>query len=437
MSSFSFSKSIALVCILLVACTSNETPTETEELVEVAYIVPVYETASELSAKVSIDSAKDYAAAGKIITYQNYIFINRPNEGIHVVDNSDPQTPVNLNFITLPGSLDMAIIDDHLYADMYSALVVLDISDVTQPEIMEEFTVEDVFYYNPYEYFPAELDLSGYNYTRYESVENERGIVTSWEVEIREEPISDQELRYVTLEMTTDVATDAADNVAFNEVSTAGSMTRFLPVDRYLYTINFNELILFNIEENYQPNRFARLDTGTQAETLFQLNDLLFVGSTTGMLMYDVANPANPEYLNSIDHFRSCDPVVADESYAYVTLRGGTNCFTQANELQIIDIQNPSELSVVSRQALYNPHGLALWNDYLFVCDGSAGLKIIDVSDREEPEILSSENIPFAYDIIIDYPNAMVVGESILYQYDLTNLPEITKTAELPLSSID
>lgn len=437
MSSFSFSKYAAFLCLLLIACNSSETPSETEELVEVAYIVPVYETTSQLSAKISINPAKDYAAAGKIITYQHYIFINRPNEGIHVVDNSDPQNPVNLHFITLPGSLDMAIIDDHLYADMYSALVVLDISNVTQPEIMEEFTVEDVFYYNPYEYFPAELDLSGYNYTRYESVENDRGIVTSWEVEIREEPISDQELQYVTLEMATAVTPDVADDVAFNEISTAGSMTRFLPVDRYLYTINFNELILFNIENNYQPNRFARLDTGTQAETLFQLNDLLFVGSTTGMLMYDVANPANPEYLNSIDHFRSCDPVVADEAYAYVTLRGGTNCFTQANELQIIDIQNPSELSVVARQALYNPHGLAIWDDYLVVCDGSAGLKIIDISDREEPEVLNTVTIPFAYDIIIDYPNAMVVGESTLYQFDLSNLPEITKTAELPLSSND
>jgi hypothetical protein len=430
-----FSKSFGLLCLLFVACKSNDHPGETEDLVEVAYIVPVYETASQLSARVSVDPAKDYAAAGKIITYQNYIFINRPNEGIHVVDNSNPQQPINLHFITLPGSLDMAVIDDHLYADMYSALVVIDISEVTQPQIMEEFTVEDVFYYNPYENFPEELDLSGYNHTRYEPIENDRGIVTSWEIEIREEPISEEELRYVTLEMTSDVLTVVDDGTDFNQTSSAGSMTRFLPIDRFLYTINFNELILFEIDDNHQPNRFARLDTRTQAETLFQLNDFLFVGSTTGMLMYDVTSPANPEYLNSIDHFRSCDPVVADEAYAYVTLRGGTNCFTQSNELQIIDIQNPAELSVVARQVLYNPHGLALWNEYLLVCDGAAGLKIINVSDRENPEIIASENIPFAYDIIIDYPNAMIVGESVLYQFDISNLPEITQTAELPLSA--
>jgi hypothetical protein len=193
--------------------------------------------------------------------------------------------------------------------------------------------------------------------------------------------------------------------------------------------------VLFSIGDNYQPSRFARLDTRTQAETLFQLNNLLFIGTTTGMLMYDVASPSNPNYLNSIEHFRSCDPVVADENYAYVTLRGGTNCFTETNELQIIDIRTPEELSVVTRQVMFNPHGLAIHKDYLLVCDGSAGLKVVDVTNREQPEILSTDNIPFAYDIIVDFPTALVVGKGVLYQYDLSNLPEIVKTNELVLTN--
>ena len=72
----------------------------------------------------------------------------------------------------------------------------------------------------------------------------------------------------------------------------------------------------------------------------------------------------NPNYINSIEHFRSCDPVVADLSYAYVTLRGGTNCFTETNELQIIDIRDPQNLTVVSRQVMFNPHGLAIHENF-------------------------------------------------------------------------
>ena len=424
-------------CLLLASCSLfRDEIVDDREMVDVAYFVPQYETTAQLAAKATIASPKDYAEAGKIVTYQNYIFINKPNEGVHIVDNSNPAAPVNLHFINIPGSLDLTIIDNHLYSDMFSALVVFDISDVTQPDLIEDFTVEEVFYYNPYRTLDAvSSPEESYVYTQYESIDDSRGIVTGWEVEIRQEPLEEQ-IRYLRLDDTAVAETTSTDQASeFNQVSTAGSMTRFLPIDRYLYTINFNELVLFSIGDNYQPSRFARLDTGTQAETLFQLNDLLFVGSTTGMLMYDVTSPSNPNYLNSIEHFRSCDPVVADENYAYVTLRGGTNCFTQTNELQIIDIRNPEELSVVARQVMFNPHGLAIHQDYLLVCDGSAGLKVVDVSDREEPQILLTDNIPFAYDIIVDFPSAIMVGEGILYQYDLSNLPEIVKTNELVLSN--
>ena len=435
---FDFLKISSLsLCLLLASCSLfKDEIIDDREMVDVAYFIPQYETTEQLAAKVTVESPKDYAEAGKIVTYQNYIFINKPNEGVHVVDNSNPAAPVNLHFINIPGSLDLTIIDDHLYSDMFSALVVFDISDVTQPDLIEDFTVEEVFYYNPYRTLDTSIrPEGGYTYTQYESIDNSRGIVTGWEVEIRQEPLEEQ-IMYLRLEDTAVAETTSTDQAnGFNEVSTAGSMTRFLPIDRYLYTINFNELVLFSIGDNYQPSRFARLDTGTQAETLFQLNDLLFVGSTTGMLMYDVTSPGNPNYLNSIEHFRSCDPVVADENYAYVTLRGGTNCFTQTNELQIIDIRTPEELSVVARQVMFNPHGLAIHQDYLLVCDGAAGLKVVDVSDREEPQILSTENIPFAYDIIVDFPSALVVGEGVLYQYDLSNLPEIVKTNELVLTN--
>ena len=407
-----------------------------EDLVDVTYFVPVYETTDQLAQKVSIDPPKDYAEAGKIVTYQQYIFINKPQEGIHVVDNSDPANPQNLHFISIPGSLDMSIIDDHLYSDMYSALVVFDISSITEPQLVEDFTVEDVFYYNPYITLDMVINTTEIGqYTRYEPIDNSLGIVTSWRTEVRQEPLEDQQLRYLMLE-SADVSTTATtDGANFGEVSTAGSMTRFLPIESYLYTINFNELVLFSIAEDYRPSRFARLDTGTQAETLFQLNDLLFVGSTTGMLMYDVSSPSNPDYINSINHFRSCDPVVADTDYAYVTLRGGTNCFTETNELQIIAISDPQNLEVVSRQVMFNPHGLAIHGDFLIVCDGGAGLKVLDVEDRVNPEVVTTESIPFAYDIIVDYPNAVVVGEGVIYQYNLSTLPEITKTAELTLTT--
>ena len=171
-----------LVALFFLGCNlfKDEVIDDTE-LVDVTYFVPVNENTDQLAQKVSIDPPKDYAQAGKIVTYQQYIFINKPQEGIHVLDNSDPANPENLHFISIPGSLDMSIIDDHLYSDMFSTLVVFDISSITQPEIIKEFTVEDVFYYNPYITLESVVNtVESSEFTRYDPVDNTLGIVTGW-----------------------------------------------------------------------------------------------------------------------------------------------------------------------------------------------------------------------------------------------------------------
>ena len=103
------------------------------------------------------------------------------------------------------------------------------------------------------------------------------------------------------------------------------------------------------------------------------------------------------------------------------------------NELQIIDIQDPQNLSVVGRHILFNPHGLAVVGNYLIVCDGTAGVKVVGVTDRASPTILNIYPIDFAYDVILSHPNALVVGEQVMYQYDISNLPELVKISEFDI----
>jgi len=407
--------------------------TNNQEWVDVSYVTPIYKSTSDLADEIFIDEPKVQTGLGKIITYGDMVFINQPMEGIHVVDNSNPASPMNHSFISIPGNVDLAIVDNHLYADMFSALVVFDLSDLDSPKFLEDFTVEDVFYYDSYWNFPNEIWEEGHvRFADY--VDTSMGIVVGWETEVRRERIDNTygpELAFDDV----GVAVPGSDVDFMSNTSTAGSMARFLPIEGYLYTINFSDLVLFQLAQNYKPNPWIRIDTETQAETLFYLNDLLFVGSVNGMLMYDVTDASYPLFINKIEHMRSCDPVVADSEYAYVTLRGGTNCFTDLNELQIIDIQTPEDLQVVSHKSLFNPHGLGIYEDHLIICDGSAGIKVLDVADRSQPEIMTSYPIGFAYDVIIDYPNAMVVGEEMLFQYDLSDLPELTLLSQTPIHS--
>ena len=428
---------LLLITIFFTAsCEWDSVNNADEEWVDVTYVTPVYETASSLVDQVVVVEPKEQTSLGKIITYQNYVFVNEPMEGIHIVDHTDPSNPINLSFISIPGNLDMSIVDDHLYVDMFSSLAVFDIRDVLSPKFKESYTVENVFDYDTFWNFPFEIWENPNSYIEYrEFPDKNRGIVVDWQIETISEKRSLYEYRNYNDGAIPDVALSSEDgNIdGVQQTSTAGSMTRFLPIDGYLYTINFNELVLFRIESDYRPSPWIKKNTQTQAETLFQLNDLLFVGSVNGMLLYDVSNAADPDYINRIEHMRSCDPVVADANYAYVTLRGGTNCFTDINELQIIDIQDPQNLSVVFRKDMYNPHGLGIYDDHLIICDGTAGIKIVDVSTPTEPNIVNSAPIQFAYDVIIDYPHALVVGDTDLYQYDISNLPEMQLISQTPI----
>jgi len=43
---------------------------------------------------------------------------------------------------------------------------------------------------------------------------------------------------------------------------------------------------------------------------------------------------------------------------------------------------------------------------------------------------LETYPIPFAYDVILNYPSAVVIGEGKLYQYDLSELPKLILISE-------
>ena len=101
----------------------------------------------------------------------------------------------------------------------------------------------------------------------------------------------------------------------------------------------------------------------------------------TGLFIYDISNGAAPVNEGQFMHARACDPVVADNDYAYVTLRSGTFCSGIDNELDVINIQY-SFPSLVKIYPMTNPHGLSKDGNLLFVCDGKDGLKIYDASHQ-------------------------------------------------------
>lgn len=116
---------------------------------------PVYLSYEDLRGPLQIDTSKELEEAGKIYRYQNYLFVNEPNQGIHVYDNTHPDAPVHKGFIVIPGNLDIAIKNGYLYADSYVDLIVIDLSNPDNLVVTKR--IEDVFPYDAYQNIPDEI----------------------------------------------------------------------------------------------------------------------------------------------------------------------------------------------------------------------------------------------------------------------------------------
>ncbi len=383
---------------------------------------PVYMSYDNLRTSITLEQNIVLKNPGKIYFKDNYIFIVEELKGIHVYDNTNPASPVSKVFIKLPGVIDISISGSVMYADSFVDLVVLDLQDINA--IHEVNRVKNIL---PYTVPPA-----GNTYPL-SYVDQEKGVVIEWELKTIKEKVNQQYNPYpvfwdkgVYLDMVN--ASGASSGVSGSGVGVGGSMARFGIKDNVLYVLDRNTLKVFDITTKDIPVKVTDIFPGWSAETMFLTENTMFLGTTTGMVIYDITIPLSPRSKTFFTHARSCDPVIVDDTLAYITLRTGTLCSGTQNTLSVVNIKNLNSPSLVMTYAMTNPHGLGKDGDLLFICDGSAGLKIYDASN---PKTITSHlvftysNIN-AYDVIPIGAVLVLIGENGLYQYDYSNVKSIS-----------
>jgi hypothetical protein len=201
----------------------------------------------------------------------------------------------------------------------------------------------------------------------------------------------------------------------------AGSLSRFALGEEFLYTVNESNLLTFDISSPAEPKKWTSAYVGWGLETIFKKDYKLYIGSMSAMYIYGVYQEGNPVYMSEFFHATSCDPVVVEGNYAYVTLRSGSPCRTGNNALNIIDISNPYEPKLRAEYAMLNPHGLAVQNSILFICEGRAGLKIFNAENPDSIRKLAYLDSIEAIDIIVENDIASIIGYTHVWQFRITN----------------
>ena len=383
-------------------------------------LVPVYKSKNEVYANIKSNPSQEIKSPGKIFIYGNYIFLNEIDKGVHVIDNSNPANPVEKTFIDIPGNLDIAVKGSTLYADLYTDLVAVDISNPLQAKFMKY--VANVF--------PER------NYTNGFVADNTR-IIVGWakkDTTIRLTQPTRNYVAYDYLLLSPQANSTGSAAAAPSIPGISGSMARFSVVNDYLYSVNHSMLGTFNIGERNNPQKMSDNNIGWNIETIYPFKDKLFVGSTSGMFIYDITNPALPSRVGQFSHARSCDPVIADNNNAYVTLHDGTPCQGFNNQLDVLNITNLSSPSLLKTYPMTHPHGLTKDNNLLFICDGRDGLKMYDATDPSAIVLKKHITGIETYDAIAWNNNLIVVAKDGLYQYDYSNPNDLIERSKLTIN---
>lgn len=385
--------------------------------------IPVYKTLAEVRKGMKSNAPQPLKAPGKLYIYGKYIFLNEQQQGIHVIDNSDPTSPKNIAFINIPGNVDLAVKGNTLYADSWSDLVTFDISNpqdvVTKNFLNNVFPHRSIYYSSNGNVNPDSIR-----------------VLTKW---LEKDTTVDCETYRILYESFYSLASaDKSGNYASPSLGggQGGSMARFTLVNDYLYTVTTNTLNTFDLSTPQQPAFVAKTNLNNwQIETIFPFKDKLFIGSASGMYIYNVNNPGNPVSQGTFSHVRSCDPVIADDDYAFVTLRSGTTCQGFTNQLEVLGIVNPASPYLVKVYPMTNPHGLSKDNNLLFICDGKDGVKVYDATNVSDLKLLKKIDGLDAYDVIAYNKRALVVAKDGLYQFNYADVSNIKLLSKIDLTN--
>ncbi|HEX7846173.1 MAG TPA: hypothetical protein VF476_10270 [Chitinophagaceae bacterium] len=379
---------------------------------------PVYKTKDEVRANIKSNPGKAVSNPGKLYIRGNYIFLNDIDKGIHIIDNSNPSNPRNVAFIDIPGNLDIAVKGNTLYADLYTDLVTIDITNPLQ--VVVKKITDGIF---PHRYWGG----------GYVGPNGNTMVVTDWvrkDTTVTESCVNSGGWWGVRNDVFLASASSASPGTnAPSPVGQGGSMARFAIMSERLYTVGSGDLDVFNISNPVDPVRTANVPIGWDIETIYPFQNKLFIGSMSGMYIYNVSNPDAPVQTGQFAHVRTCDPVIADNNYAYVTLSSGTPCQGFTNELDVLQLNNLINPTLVKVYNMKNPKGLSKDGDYLFICDD--GLKVFNASNVQNLQLIKQIKNLETYDVIAYNKRALVVAKDGLYQFDYTDINNITQLSKI------
>ena len=210
-----------------------------------------------------------------------------------------------------------------------------------------------------------------------------------------------------------------ADSAASANTGKGGSLAKFTIVGNHIYAVSSHFLYTVDISNPATPKKVGQTPLSFDMETIYPFRNRLFIGSRTGLYIYSIDTASSPRLIGEAKHGRSCDPVVANDSISYATLKGNSFCGPATSGLYVYDVKDLSKPALKKTIPINEPIGLGLSDSALYVCCAAEGLKVYSLQDPYNP--VEKKAITGVYFIDVIPFDSLLIGwaEDGLYLYDI------------------
>ncbi len=272
-----------------------------------------------------------------IYLYDSLLFISDENSGIMIYSVKDLTAPRKMGEILLSGHSGLAVRGNMIYANSYNMVYALkmksDFTFDTMCVLGEKYNYDPMYY---------ESDCVGF------------------------------------FGCSSPMANSSPD-MSVNGIG--GSYAIFAVIDSFLYYIDDSYLKTMDISNPDTIIELSRTFIDWTIETLYPTEKHLYVGGRGGMYVFSRSDPENPKQIGMLQHFQAYDPVVVQDTIAYVTLRKGNNNGNSRDALLVVNISDLTNPTLISELSTQTPYGLAVKDTLLYVSNGYNGMSLYNVSN--------------------------------------------------------
>jgi len=347
----------------------------------------VYGNLDDLRSAELISPSKSLIDPGKVYVSDDLLLIGEEGQGIHVYDNSTPESPIGMYFINIPSNHEFYVADNKIYAESLFDVIKIDISDKHAPTI--EQRIENAFG-EPLTNNEGE-ELIGFEYSVVTETLDKSSSIFGLDFQNNTIFFDFQQQLIPT--------SNVPASFAGSSGSSIGTVNRIARTNDHVYIISNSLIYTFSDDSSFE--KVSEIPIGWEMETIYPQGQELFIGTRNSMEILSIAFDAgNPEWISSFAHATSCDPVLPNGNTAYVTLRSGTACDGFVDGLSVIDVSNVRLPVSIQEIEMESPYGMTIVEGQLYVGEGENGLKIFDIEENGALSLVEHDKNIQAYDVI-------------------------------------